>query len=91
MGIPLAREGLSAGAALAWARALGEFGATILFAGSLAGRTQTMSLAIYTEFSGGHVEQALAIAAILVAISAGLLAGIGVLTSRPALFTARRA
>jgi molybdate transport system permease protein len=86
VGIPLAREGLSAGAALAWARALGEFGATILFAGSLAGRTQTLPLAVYVEFSGGHIQPALAIAAILVAISAGLLAGVGVLTSRRALF-----
>src|SRR5947207_330191 len=44
--LPLARQGLTAGAALAWARALGEFGATILFAGSLEGRTQTLPLLI---------------------------------------------
>jgi molybdate transport system permease protein len=77
--IPLARQGLSAGAALAWARALGEFGATIIFAGSLAGRTQTLSLAIYQEFSAGHLDAALSMAALLVILSAGLLAGIGAL------------
>src|SRR5438132_3140189 len=73
--IPLARQGLSAGAALAWARALGEFGATILFAGSLQGRTQTLPLAIYEQFSGGNVDGALAISALLVVVSAGLLVG----------------
>lgn len=45
--LPLARRGLAAGLVLSWARALGEFGATILFAGSLQGRTQTMPLFIY--------------------------------------------
>jgi molybdate transport system permease protein len=74
--LPLARQGLSAGAALAWARALGEFGATILFAGSLRGRTETLPLAIYGEFSGGNFEGALAISGLLVVVSAGLLAGI---------------
>src|SRR5262249_25336708 len=51
VGVPVARQGLSAGAALAWARALGEFGATIMFAGGLQGRTQTLPLAIYGQFS----------------------------------------
>ena len=45
--LPLARRALAAGLVLSWARALGEFGATILFAGSLQGRTQTMPLLIY--------------------------------------------
>ena len=48
--IPLTRKGLLGGAVLTWARALGEFGATIIFAGNLAGRTQTMPLAIYIGF-----------------------------------------
>lgn len=77
--LPLARPGLSAGAALAWARGLGEFGATIMFAGSFQGRTQTLPLAIYGQFSAGGVEgfnAALAMAALLVAVSAGLLLGI---------------
>jgi len=76
--VPLAWPGLSAGAALAWARALGEFGATIMFAGSLQGRTQTLPLAIYVHFSSGDLETALAIAALRVVVSAGLLAGIRV-------------
>jgi molybdate transport system permease protein len=77
--IPLARQGLSAGIALAWARALGEFGATILFAGSLKGRTQTLPLAVYDQFSGGNFDGALAISALLVVVSAGLLVGMRVL------------
>jgi len=45
--LPLAAAGLAAGLTLSWARAVGEFGATILFAGSIMGRTQTMTLLIY--------------------------------------------
>jgi molybdate transport system permease protein len=48
--VPLAFPALIAGAMMAWARALGEFGATIIFAGNIQGVTQTMPLAIYTEF-----------------------------------------
>ena len=48
--MPLAAAGLGAGAALAWARALGEFGATIIFAGSLQGVTETAPIAIYLGF-----------------------------------------
>ncbi len=46
--LPLAAPGLAAGAAMSWARSLGEFGATLLFAGNLTGRTQTLPLAVYT-------------------------------------------
>jgi molybdate transport system permease protein len=70
---PLAGPSLSAGAALAWARALGEFGATTLFAGSLPGTTQTLPLAIYAQFSGANLDTALAMSALLVAVSAGIL------------------
>ena len=77
--VPLARHGLSAGAALAWARALGEFGATIVFAGSFQGRTQTLPLAIYEQFSRGDLNTALAVAALLVAVSGGLLLAIRIL------------
>jgi molybdate transport system permease protein len=48
--LPLARTALVGGAVLTWARALGEFGATIIFAGNLPGQTQTMPLAIYLGF-----------------------------------------
>ncbi len=70
--LPVARGALGAGAALAWGRALGEFGATLMFAGSFRGITQTAPLAIYerfaTDFSG-----ALALAAVLVALSGAIL------------------
>jgi molybdate transport system permease protein len=70
--LPLAGGGLGAGAALAFARGLGEFGATIMFAGSLQGVTQTLSLAIYQEFDV-NFDGALAISALLVVVSAALL------------------
>ena len=70
--LPLAAGGLGAGAALAFARGIGEFGATIMFAGSLQGVTQTLSLAIYEQFDLDF-DVALAISAVLVAVSAALL------------------
>jgi molybdate transport system permease protein len=70
--VPLARGGLAAGAALAFARGIGEFGATIMFAGSLQGRTQTLALAVYSEFDQDFTV-ALAISALLVVVSAALL------------------
>ncbi len=70
--LPLAAGGLGAGAALAFARGIGEFGATIMFAGSLQGVTQTLSLAIYEQFDL-EFDVALAISAVLVAFSAGIL------------------
>jgi molybdate transport system permease protein len=70
--VPLASGGLGAGAALAFARGLGEFGATIMFAGSFQGITQTLSLAVYQEFDV-RVENALAIGALLVLVSALVL------------------
>ena len=70
--LPLARGGLLAGAALAFARGLGEFGATIMFAGSLRGVTQTLPLAVYSQFDV-NFDVALAVSALLVLISAALL------------------
>ena len=70
--LPLARGGLAAGEALAFARGLGEFGATIMFAGSLRGVTQTLPLAIYEQFAIDF-DTALAMGALLVVISAALL------------------
>jgi len=70
--IPVARSGLVAGAALAWGRALGEFGATLMFAGSFRGITQTAPLAIYERF-GTDFRSALALSAVLVAASLALL------------------
>ena len=70
--LPVASAGLGAGAALALARGIGEFGATIMFAGSVRGETQTLPLAIYAEFDQ-NFDAALAIGALLVIASAALL------------------
>jgi molybdate transport system permease protein len=70
--IPAARSALVAGAALAWGRALGEFGATLMFAGSFRGITQTAPLAIYERF-GTDFAGALALSAVLVVVSAVIL------------------
>jgi molybdate transport system permease protein len=70
--LPLSAGGLGAGAALAFARGIGEFGATIMFAGSLQGVTQTLSLAVYEQFDADF-DTALAIGAELVIVSAAVL------------------
>jgi molybdate transport system permease protein len=79
--LPIARPGLIAGAALAWGRALGEFGATLMFAGSYQGVTQTAPLAIYDEFSSDF-PAALALSAILVIVSGALLLTVKLLAGR---------
>jgi molybdate transport system permease protein len=66
--LPLARPALISGGLLSWARALGEFGATILFAGNFLGRTQTMPLAIYLGFES-NLDVALTLSVILVLFS----------------------
>ena len=73
--VPNAMPGLLAGGALAWGRALGEFGATLVFAGSLTGVTQTAPLAIYERF-GSDFTAALALSAVLVAASGAILLGV---------------
>jgi molybdate transport system permease protein len=70
--LPLARPGLTAGAAMAWARALGEFGATLMFAGNMPGRTQTLPLAIYTALES-DLRAAQALAVLLVVVAFALL------------------
>jgi molybdate transport system permease protein len=70
--LPAIRPGLIAGGVLAWARALGEFGATITFAGNFPGRTQTMPLAIYLA-AETNPEEALVLSLVLVAVSFGVL------------------
>jgi len=77
--LPLSAGGLGAGAALAFARGIGEFGATIMFAGSLEGVTQTLSLAIYEQFDVDF-DVALAISGLLVIISATTLLLVKVFT-----------
>ncbi len=70
--VPLLLPSLAAGMALCWARALGEFGATITFAGNLPGRTQTMPLAVYLELER-NPEAAYLISFILLAVSVTVL------------------
>lgn len=78
--LPLAARGLGAGAALAFARGVGEFGATIMFAGSLQGVTQTMPLAIYAELANDF-DLALALGALLVILSGAILLAVRLLAS----------
>lgn len=67
--LPLARRGIIAGLVLSFARALGEFGATLMIAGNIPGKTQTMPLAIYEAVASGDDRQAQVLALILTAIS----------------------
>jgi molybdate transport system permease protein len=69
---PLAAGGLGAAAAVAFTRGIGEFGATILFAGSLRGTTQTLPLAVYSLFDV-NLDQAIAIGVLLIILSAAIL------------------
>ncbi len=77
--VPLAGTALSAGLVMSWARALGEFGATIMFAGNLGGKTQTLPLVVYGEFQGGDLDGSIAAAAILVLAALGVLVAVRVL------------
>lgn len=76
--LPLAAPVLAGGAILAWARALGEFGATIMFAGNVTGVTQTLPLAVYAEFQSS-LDASVAAAAILVGAAFAVLFGIRLL------------
>lgn len=76
--LPVALPGLVVGASLAWARALGEFGATLLFAGNMTGKTQTMPLAIFTALES-DVRLAIVFSLVLAAMGALLLAGLRLL------------
>ncbi|WP_425393591.1 ABC transporter permease [Agromyces subbeticus] len=73
--LPLVAPGLLAGTVLCFARALGEFGATALFAGNAAGTTRTMPLAIYTAFNGAGVSEdiAIALSLMLILVAVGVL------------------
>ena len=73
--LPIALPGLLAGASVAWARALGEFGATLVFAGNMTGRTQTLPLAIFAALES-DLRLAVAISIVLATVGAGLLLGL---------------
>jgi molybdate transport system permease protein len=80
--LPLILPSLIAGAVLAWARALGEFGATIMFAGNFPGVTQTMPLAIYGQFGAGDLPTALLLSVVLLLASLMVLLGVRVVGGR---------
>lgn len=80
--LPMALPSLMAGAVLAWARALGEFGATIMFAGNFPGVTQTMPLAIYARFGAGDLTSALILSLVLLIASIVVLFGLRILARR---------
>lgn len=73
--LPAIRPALVAGAVLSWARALGEFGATITFAGNFPGTTQTMPLAVYISLEA-NPEQAIVLALVLIAVCFAVLVGL---------------
>jgi molybdate transport system permease protein len=73
--IPASRAALAGGAALSWARALGEFGATLMFAGNMSGRTQTLPLAIYAALES-DLQTAQSLSIVLVAVAFALLIAI---------------
>jgi molybdate transport system permease protein len=77
--VPLAGAALAAGLVMSWARSLGEFGATIMFAGNVEGRTQTLPLVVYGEFQGGNLDSSIAAAAILVLAAFGVLVAVRVM------------
>ncbi len=82
--VPLALPSIVGGAVLTWARALGEFGATIMFAGNLPGVSQTVPLAVYLGLEGGDLAGATALSLVLVATSIVVLAIVRMSdTSRP--------
>ncbi|MGI8492117.1 MAG: ABC transporter permease [Acidimicrobiales bacterium] len=74
--LPAVAPALAAGAALTWARALGEFGATITFAGNFPGTTQTAPLLVYLNIESGHDGTAVAVALVLLAVSLAVLIGL---------------
>ncbi len=73
--LPLIAPSLAAGAVLAWSRAVGEFGATITFAGNLPGVTQTAPLAIYISQTSNHLDEAIALSLVLVVVSLAVMIG----------------
>ena len=87
--LPLAWPGILAGTVLGFARALGEFGATLMFAGNIPGRTETIPVAIYFAIEDGEMQQAFIWSGVVLAISFVVLAGLGAWTKHQRAFLAR--
>jgi molybdate transport system permease protein len=83
--LPLAAPALAAGMVMCWSRALGEFGATIMFAGNLPGVTRTLPLVVYSEFQAGHLEASIAASAVLILAAFGVLLAVRAIGWRRAL------
>ena len=77
--MPLASSALAAGLVMSWARSLGEFGATIMFAGNVQGRTETLPLLVYDQFQGGNLDASIAAAVILILAAFGVLVAVRLL------------
>jgi molybdate transport system permease protein len=77
--VPLDGAVLAAGLVMSWARSLGEFGATIMFAGNIEGRTQTLPLVVCSQFQGGQLDASVAAAAILALAAFSILVAVRVL------------
>lgn len=71
--LPQARKGMITAATLAWARALGEFGPILIFAGATRGRTEVLSTSVYLEFSVGNIDAAVAVSLLMIATSVAVL------------------
>lgn len=80
--LPLTKNSLVAGLVIAWARALGEFGATIMFAGNRRGVTQTMPLAIYERYGSGDLPAAIVMSVVLLGISMVFLVAVRLVGER---------
>ncbi|MDW8338113.1 MAG: molybdate ABC transporter permease subunit, partial [Thermoleophilia bacterium] len=81
--LPLARRGILAGIALAFARALGDFGATLMVAGNIPERTRTMPIAIYDAVQAGNDARALYLSVVLSLVAVSVLAAVALLERRP--------
>jgi len=78
--LPLSRRGIIAALVLTWAKAMGEFGATITIAGSMAMRTETIPIAIFMRLSSADIEETVVLIMILIAIGLGILYGVRLIT-----------
>ena len=82
--LPLSKKGILSSAVLTWAKALGEFGATITIAGSMAMKTETLPIAIFMRLAGADVRGTVVLVLILIGIGLGILYGVRVFTDRRA-------
>ncbi|MCX8111520.1 MAG: ABC transporter permease [Syntrophorhabdaceae bacterium] len=85
--LPLSKNGIVAASILTWAKALGEFGATITVAGSMAMKTETIPVAIFMRLANADIEGTVVLVLILISIGFGILYGVRLLTKKSTIFT----